>query len=416
MSYIISLAQRVKSAQNDIALLSMTEKNNLLAAISQALLQNADKIIQKNKIDLTNAKENGISDTMLDRLMLDEKRIKAMADGVLKVMSLQDPIGEVIDGKTLDNGLEIVKKRVPLGVIGIIYESRPNVTVDAAVLCLKSSNAVILRGGKEAINSNIILGDIMRDVIKSKGLNPDIVAIVEDMSREVSTQMMQLNGYIDVLIPRGGAGLISAVVKNATVPVIETGIGNCHIYIDSNADLQNGTHIVYNAKVSRPSVCNACENLLVHKDVAEIFLPMVKAELDKANVALVGCANTIRILGECVTPATEHDYATEFLDYKLAVKVVNCIDDAIEHIRKYTSYHSEAIITNSLQNANRFTSQVDAAAVYVNASTRFTDGEVFGLGAEIGISTQKLHARGPMGLRELTSTKYIITGNGNIRI
>lgn len=416
MSYILDLAKRVRLAKNDIAQLSTHDKKSLLQAIADALLLNTDRIIEKNKLDICNAKANGISDTMQDRLLIDCKRVEAMAKGVIKVINLPDPIGEVIDGKTFENGLHMVKKRVPLGVIGIIYESRPNVTVDAAALCLKSSNAVILRGGKEAINTNIILGDIMREAIAGCGLNPDIVAIVADTSREVSTEMMKLNGYIDVLIPRGSAGLINAIINNATIPVIETGTGNCHIYIDSEADLQMGVSIVYNAKVSRPSVCNACESLVVHKDIAEAFLPMVKAELDKANVILVGCPQTIKILGDSVTLAQELDYNTEFLDYKLSIIVVDNIKQAVEHIHKYTTYHSEAIITKSLDNANYFTTQVDAAAVYVNASTRFTDGEEFGLGAEIGISTQKLHARGPMGLTELTSSKYIITGNGNIRL
>lgn len=415
MSYIIDLAQKTKLAQSDIANASQTQKNELLDAIAKALLNHTNEIIEQNKIDLANAKSNGISDTMIDRLMIDENRIKTMAIGIAKVIALPDPIGEILEGKTLSNGLQIQKKRVPLGVIGIIYESRPNVTVDAATLCLKASNAVILRGGKEAINTNIILAKVMQDAIASQGMNLNIVSLVADTSREVSTQMMQLNGYIDVLIPRGGAGLIQAVVKNATVPVIETGVGNCHVYIDNESDLQMGANILYNAKVSRPSVCNACENLLVHKDVANEFLPMAKALLDQNNVLLVGCDKTIEILGDCVVKATEEDYQTEFLDYKLAVKVVDDLNQAIEHIQNYTSHHSEAIVTNNLHHANEFTARVDAAAIYVNASTRFTDGEVFGMGAEIGISTQKLHARGPMGLKELTSMKYIIIGNGNIR-
>lgn len=415
MSYIIELATKVKLAQTQIATLSMRKKNELLLAISCAIVEHTDIIIAENKKDLLNAKSNGISDTMIDRLMIDESRVLAMANGVKAVMSLPDPIGEVIEGKTLENGLQIIKKRVPLGVIGIIYESRPNVTVDAATLCLKASNAVILRGGKEAINTNIILGDIMRTAIEKQGLDPNIIAIVSDTSREVSTQMMQLNGYIDVLIPRGGASLINAVVKNATVPVIETGVGNCHIYVDEFADLQKGIDIVYNAKVSRPSVCNACESLLVHKNIADEFLPMIKTELDKSNVVIVGCDTTRNTLGDCIELATDVDYATEFLDYKISVKVVDDIYEAINHISKFSTHHSEAIVTNNCERANIFSENIDAAAVYINASTRFTDGEVFGLGAEIGISTQKLHARGPMGVKELTSIKYIITGNGNIR-
>lgn len=415
MSYIIELAKKTKLAQKDIANATQTQKNMLLKAISQALIENKSFIIENNKLDLANAKSNNISDVMVDRLMIDENRIQAMADGVLKVLALQDPIGEILEGKTLPNGLQVQKKRVPLGVIGIIYESRPNVTVDAAVLCLKASNAVILRGGKEAINTNIALTKIMQDAIKSQGLNKNIISLVSDTSREVSTQMMKLNGYIDVLIPRGGAGLIQAVVKNATVPVIETGVGNCHVYIDNECDLQMGAKILYNAKVSRPSVCNACENLLVHKAVANEFLPISKKMLDDKNVVLLGCDKTIEILGDSVIKATHEDYCTEFLDYKLSVKVVDDLEEAINHIQTYTSHHSEAIVTSNINHANEFTSRVDAAAVYVNASTRFTDGEEFGMGAEIGISTQKLHARGPMGLKELTSTKYIIVGNGNIR-
>lgn len=415
MSYILDLAKNAKAAQYDIANASQAKKSQMLNAISEALLNNIDIIIEKNKIDLENATENGISETMIDRLMLNESRIRAISNGVLKVNALPDPIGEVIDGKLLPSGLSMVKKRVPLGVIGIIYESRPNVTVDAAVLCLKASNVVILRGGKEAINSNILLSNLMRDAIEKCGLNPNILSLVSDTSRDCATQMMKLNGYIDVLIPRGGSGLIQAVVQNATVPVIETGIGNCHIYVDNEADLQMGANIVYNAKVSRPSVCNACENLLVHKDIAAEFLPMANKLLSQKNVELVGCKKTIDILGDSVKIATDEDYSTEFLDFKLAIRVVESLNDAIAHIQKYTSNHSEAIITNSFKNADIFTSQVDAAAVYVNASTRFTDGEEFGLGAEIGISTQKLHTRGPMGLRELTSVKYILTGNGNIR-
>lgn len=415
MSYIIELAQKVKDAQKEIAMLGENDKNELLLAISHALLQNADKIIDANKKDLQSAKQNGISDTMIDRLMLNHDRIKAISDSVKKVIAFPDPIGEVIDGKALPNGLTIVKKRVPLGVIGIIYESRPNVTVDSAVLCLKSSNAAILRGGKEAINSNSALMEIMQEAIRSYGCNHNMIALIEDTSRETATEMMKLNGYIDVLIPRGGAGLIQAVIQNATVPVIETGVGNCHIYVDSYADLDKAVEIVYNAKTSRPSVCNACESLLVHSAAANKFLPMVKTRLDEKNVALVGCDRTIKLLGDCVQAATDIDYASEFLDYKLSVKIVDNIDEAIQHIQKYTTHHSEAIVTDNINNANEFSNRVDAAVVYINSSTRFTDGEVFGMGAEIGISTQKLHVRGPMGVRELTSMKYIVTGNGNVR-
>lgn len=415
MSYMTNLASTVKLAQDDIANASTAKKNEILNAIAIALIKNSNEIIEANKKDLANAKENGISDIMLDRLMLDESRIKSSVDGVLKVMELSDPIGEIISGKTATNGLQIKKVRVALGVIGVIYESRPNVTIDVVALCLKSSNAVILRGGKEAINTNVATVTIIQDAIKSVGLNENIIALVKDTSREVSTEMMCLNEYLDVLIPRGGSGLIQSVLKNATVPVIETGIGNCHIYVDSFADIEMAKNIVFNSKTSRPSVCNSCESMLVHKSIAEKFLPIVKAKLDEKNVIIYGCEKTKSILGDCVILATDTDYATEFLDYKISVKIVDDINQAISHIKKYTTHHSEAIVTNSFQNANIFTEKVDAAAVYVNASTRFTDGEVFGLGGEIGISTQKLHARGPMGICELTSSKYIVVGNGNIR-
>lgn len=415
MSYITQLALSAKQAQSSIANASVKIKNQILSEIAKTLLKNSLQIIAENKIDLDNAKQNGMSTAMVDRLMLDKHRIEAMASGIKKVIALPDPIGEVLSGMTMPNGMKIIKQRAALGVIGIIYESRPNVTVDSAVLCLKAANALVLRGGKEAIHSNRFLAKLMKEAVKSAGLNPDIIAFVDDTSREVTTQMMQLNGIIDVLIPRGGAGLIQAVVKNATVPVIETGVGNCHVYVDSFADLEMGARIVNNAKTSRPSVCNACESLLVHVDVAKKFLPMAKALLDQSNVKLLGCFKTIAILGESVTEATEEDYATEFNDYVISIKVVDSLQQAIDHIAKYTTHHSEAIVTSNLQNATTFTDMVDAAAVYVNASTRFTDGEEFGLGAEIGISTQKLHVRGPMGLKELTSTKYIIHGDGNIR-
>ncbi|MEG2813832.1 MAG: glutamate-5-semialdehyde dehydrogenase [Oscillospiraceae bacterium] len=418
MSYMTDLAENVKLAQDDIANATTVKKNEALNAIANALVLNAQQIITANEKDLENAKSNGISDVMLDRLKLDETRIKSAASGVLKVMALNDPIGEILSGKTLSNGLQIKKVRVALGIIGVIYESRPNVTIDVVALCLKSSNAVILRGGKEAINTNIAIMNIMQNAIKSVGLNENIIALVKDTSREVSTEMMKLNDYLDVLIPRGGAGLIQSVLKNATVPVIETGVGNCHIYVDSFADFEMAKNIVFNAKTSRPSVCNACENMLVHKEIAKEFLPIIKAKLDEKNVVIYGCEKTKEILGNDVILATDEDFATEFLDYKISVKVVDDINEAISHIKKFTTHHSEAIVTDNFKNANIFTTKVDAAAVYVNASTRFTDGEVFGLGGEIGISTQKLHARGPMGLCELTSSKYIVFGTsetGNIR-
>ncbi|MGN0503312.1 MAG: glutamate-5-semialdehyde dehydrogenase [Ruminococcus sp.] len=392
-----------------------SKKDEALNAIAKALRENADKIIKANDIDIENGEKAGLTKSLLDRLKLTEERINGMADGVSEVASLADPVGRVLDGRTLKNGLQIEKVTVPMGVIGIIFEARPNVTSDAAALCLKAGSAVILRGGKEAINSNKAIAEIMRDAIEDAGLPRDCVSLVEDITRQSATELMQLSEYLDVLIPRGGAGLIRSVVENAKVPVIETGVGNCHVYVDKSADVDMAKSIIFNAKTSRPSVCNAIETVLVHKDIAEKALPEIKAELDKMNVEIRGCERTREILGESVVPATENDYAIEFLDYILAVKVVDSLDDALAHIAKYSTGHSEIIITSDYESANKFTACVDSAAVYVNASTRFTDGGEFGLGAEIGISTQKLHARGPMGLNELTSSKFIIRGNGQIR-
>lgn len=392
-----------------------SKKDEALNAIAKALRENADKIIKANDIDIENGKKAGLTKSLLDRLQLTEERINGMADGVSEVASLADPVGRVLDGRTLKNGLQIEKVTVPMGVIGIIFEARPNVTSDAAALCLKAGSAVILRGGKEAINSNKAIAEIMRDAIEGAGLPRDCVSLVEDTTRQSATELMQLSDYLDVLIPRGGAGLIKSVVENANVPVIETGVGNCHVYVDKSADVDMAKSIIFNAKTSRPSVCNAIETVLVHKDIAEKALPEIKAELDKMNVEIRGCERTRAILGDSVVPATENDYAIEFLDYILAVKVVDSLDDALAHIAKYSTGHSESIITSDYESANKFTACVDSAAVYVNASTRFTDGGEFGLGAEIGISTQKLHARGPMGLNELTSSKFIIRGNGQIR-
>lgn len=392
-----------------------SKKDDALNAIAYALRENSDRIIKANDIDIENGEKAGLTKSLLDRLRLTEERINGMADGVSEVASLADPVGRVIDGRTLKNGLQIEKVTVPMGVIGIIFEARPNVTSDAAALCLKAGSAVILRGGKEAINSNKAIAEIMRDAIEGAGLPRDCVSLVEDITRQSATELMQLSDYLDVLIPRGGAGLIKSVVDNAKVPVIETGVGNCHVYVDKRADIDMAKSIIFNAKTSRPSVCNAIETVLVHKDIAEKALPEIKAELDKMNVEIRGCDTTRAILGESVVPATENDYAIEFLDYILAIKVVESLDDALAHISKYSTGHSESIITSDYESANKFTACVDSAAVYVNASTRFTDGGEFGLGAEIGISTQKLHARGPMGLNELTSSKYIIRGNGQIR-
>ncbi len=392
-----------------------SKKDDALLAIAKALREHSDEIIKANSIDIKNGEEAGLTVSLLDRLRLDEARIEGMAAGVEQVAALPDPVGRVLDGRTLKNGLKIQKVSVPMGVIGIIYEARPNVTSDAAALCLKAGNAVILRGGKEAINSNTAIMAVMREAVKNVGFPEDCVALVTDTTRRSATELMQLSEYLDVLIPRGGAGLIKSVVNNSKVPVIETGVGNCHVYVDDSADIKMAADIVFNAKTSRPSVCNAIETVLVHKDIADKALPAIKAELDKMNVEIRGCERTKQILGDSIIPATEDDYAREFLDYILAIKVVDSIDDAIAHIAKYSSGHSESIVTSDYRNANKFTSCVDSAAVYVNASTRFTDGGEFGLGAEIGISTQKLHARGPMGLNELTSNKYVIHGDGQIR-
>lgn len=415
MLSIQEMGLHAKEASRVLATASTLQKNKALGAIAQALPAHATHILKQNALDMQKARENGMSEAMLDRLLLTEARINSMAQAVFKLMDLDDPIGTVLSGGIRPNGLRITKVRVPLGVAGIIYESRPNVTVDAATLCLKSGNAVILRGGKEAFHSCKCLADLMREAVQDTGLPSDIIQYVEDVTRESTAELMKCNRYVDVLIPRGGAGLIQAVLQNATVPVIETGVGNCHVYVDETADLDMAVKITDNAKTSRPSVCNAIENLLVHRSVAEVFLPMVKAALDAHHVELRGCEETRRILGESVKPAAEEDYATEFLDYILAVKVVGSVDEAISHIAKYTSFHSECIVTGSLVNAEKFQREVDAAAVYVNASTRFTDGGEFGMGAEIGISTQKLHARGPMGLIELTSVKYLVNGDGQIR-
>lgn len=390
-------------------------KNKTLELIARDLIQYTDKIIEANRLDVEAARKAGISESLIDRLSLDKKRIEGIADGVLKVAALDDPVGKIDAGWQRPNGLRIRKMRVPLGVIGIIFEARPNVTVDAAVLCLKSGNACILRGGKEALRSNLALCEIMRGAIKRAGLPEYSVQVLSDTSRETAVQMMRLNKYLDVLIPRGGAGLIHSVVENASVPVIETGIGNCHVYIDETADLKMGANIIFNAKTSRPSVCNAAETLLVHRNIAKTFLPMAKKMLDTKNVELRGCEETVNILGDGVKPAAEADYETEYNDYILAVRVVSGVDEAISHISRYGTGHSEAIVTENYTNAEKFLQKIDAAAVYVNASTRFTDGNEFGFGAEIGISTQKLHARGPMGLDELTTVKYLIYGNGQTR-
>ena len=390
------------------------EKNRALLMIADALEKNAGRILAANEDDLAAARESGMSEAMQDRLCLTEERIRGIADGVRSVAALPDPIGRA-ESVTRPNGLIITKRTVPLGVIAIIYEARPNVTADAAALCLKSGNAVILRGGKEAFRSNTEIVSLMRDAVETAGLPADAVNIVADTSRESARELMGLAEYVDLLIPRGGAGLIRSVVENARVPVIETGVGNCHVYVEKSADLAMAAEILYNAKCSRPSVCNAAESLLVDLEIAETFLPMAKARLDEKQVELRGCEETRRILGPTVVPASEEDYFTEYDDYILSIKVVSGPDEAIEHINVHGTGHSEAIITNDYALSQRFLNEIDAAAVYVNASTRFTDGGEFGLGAEIGISTQKMHARGPMGLEHLTSYKYTIFGNGQVR-
>ena len=403
-----------KDAAFALANASTAQKDAALAAIAAALEARAAEILSANREDVEAARAGGMSPSMLDRLSLSEARVKGMAEGVRDVAKLPDPVGRVLSGSTLACGLAMEKIAVPLGVIGIIFEARPNVTSDAAALCLKSGNACILRGGKEAIRSNTAIAKVMRGALREAGLNENCICLVEDTDRATATAMMRLNRYIDCLIPRGGAGLIRSVVENATVPVIETGVGNCHAYVEKTADIAMAAEIVFNAKTSRPSVCNALETLLVDEAIAETALPLIAARLKEKNVELRGCPRTCAILPEAV-PACENDYEVEFLDYILAVKVVSGIDEAIAHIRRYSSHHSECIVTRDLAAARRFTREVDSAAVYVNASTRFTDGGVFGLGAEIGISTQKLHARGPMGLEALVSYKYVLYGDGQVR-
>lgn len=414
MSELIINGQKAKEASYVLMNATTTEKNNALLKMAEILLKSSKEILEANKKDLENAIEKGTPKAMLDRLALDESRIQGMADGLKDVVSLPDPIGEVTRMWKRPNGLQIGKQRVPLGVIGIIYEARPNVTCDAAGLCLKSGNVVILRGGKEAINSNIAIVKALREGVKEAGFLEDVIQLVENTDREVATEMMRLNQYIDVLIPRGGAGLIQSVVQNATVPVIETGTGNCHVYVDCDADLEMAKNIVINAKTSRPSVCNAEEKLLVNEKIAKEFLPMMFEALKEKEVEVRGDKKVLDIINGA-TEIQDDEWGKEYLDYIIGVKIVKDVDEAINHINKYGTGHSEAIITNSYENSQKFLQRVDAAAVYVNASTRFTDGSEFGFGAEIGISTQKLHARGPMGLNELTTNKYIIYGNGQIR-
>ncbi|MFB5066308.1 MAG: glutamate-5-semialdehyde dehydrogenase [Candidatus Wallacebacter cryptica] len=413
-SELIALAEESKKAAQILATASTDVKNRALEAIAEALENSSDRIILENTKDLESGKAAGLSSALLDRLKLDETRIKAMADGLREIIQLKDPIGDITEMWTRPNGLQVGKMRVPLGVIGIIYEARPNVTIDAAGLCLKSGNAVILRGGSEAINSNRVLAKIAAEAAAACGLPAAAVQLVQTTDREAVSVLLGLNEYLDVLIPRGGAGLIRRVINEAKVPVIQTGTGNCHIYVDRSADLQMALDIVVNAKISRPGVCNAVETLLVHEAAAEALLPMLGDALRQHNVEMRGCSKTRALLPEA-KPAQEDDWHEEYLDYILAIKIVSTFTEAVEHINFYGTKHSEAIITNDYSLSQRFLREVDAAAVYVNASTRFTDGNQFGLGAEMGISTQKLHARGPMGLNELTTNKYVILGQGHIR-
>lgn len=414
MLTVNELGAKSKEASRKLKTAGTQQKNEVLYSIADALIKNADEIIAANRIDLENGKKSGLSAALLDRLSLDEDRIRGMAKGVSDIAALDDPCGRVLREFDRPNGLKIKKVSVPLGVIGVIFEARPNVTSDAAALCIKAGNTVILRGGKEAINSNTAIANVMRKAVSAAGMSEDIILLVEDTSRESSTQLMKCNEFVDVLIPRGGAGLINAVVKNATVPVIETGVGNCHVYVDRAADEDKAVRIVFNSKTNRPSVCNAAESLLIHEDVADRMLPLIKKKLDEKDVQLFGDEASRKICPE-ISPASEDDWAREYLDYKMSVKIVKDLDEAIAHIFKYSSGHSECIVTEDEEAAEKFLNEVDSAAVYVNASTRFTDGGEFGFGAEIGISTQKLHARGPIGLPELQSFKYKIYGDGQIR-
>ena len=414
MSKLIEQGIKAKEVSRIVGQLSSKEKNKGLLSAADNLIARMDEIVEANKEDVNKAVEQGITGALVDRLTLDEARVRSMVDGVRQVADLDDPVGETAQMKKQPNGLVIGQKRVPLGVVGIIYEARPNVTADAFALCLKTGNATILRGGKEAIGTNMKIVEIIGQGLEKVGIPKDTVQLVEDTSRETSVEMMKMNKYLDVLIPRGGTGLIQSVIKNSTVPVIETGAGNCHVFIDKSADIDKAIDIAINAKTHRPGVCNAMETLIIHKEIADCILPELVKKLQSLRVEVRGDED-VKAITPDITLALEEDWETEYLDYILAIKIVDSFEDAIEHIAKYSTGHSEAIVTESYTRAQRFLDLVDAAAVYVNASTRFTDGSEFGFGAEIGISTQKLHARGPMGLRELTTSKYIIYGDGQIR-
>lgn len=414
MSNINDIGARSKQAQRILAKSGGAAIDKALNSIASALEANAAFILEENSKDIRTGRDNGMSEALIDRLTLTQARICGMADGLRQVAASENPVGRVLWGETRPNGMKIEKVSVPIGVIAVIFEARPNVTADAAAICLKAGNSVILKGGKEAFNSNKAVADVMRNALSKAGLPEDCIILVENISREATVELMKLNGYVDLLIPRGGAGLIRSVVENATVPVIETGVGNCHIYVDKDADIAMAADIVFNAKTSRVSVCNACESLVVHKDIAEAALTAIGEKLRTKNVEIRGDETVCSILPYAVA-ANDDDWGKEYLDYIISVKTVDDIDQAIAHISKYTTGHSEAIITNNYAAAEKFKAEVDAAAVYVNASTRFTDGGEFGFGAEIGISTQKLHARGPLGVAHMVSEKYVISGNGQIR-
>jgi glutamate-5-semialdehyde dehydrogenase len=411
--YLETLGKAAKAAKYELALLDTNKKNDCLLKVAAALEDKEDVILAANKIDIDNGVAAGMHPGLVDRLKLTSERIKGIAEGIRQVEALDDPVGNVLDEYTRPNGMKITKVSVPLGVIGIIYESRPNVTADAFSLTFKSGNVVILKGGSDAINTNIAITNVIRDVLKNNGINPDAIQLIEKTDRETANEFMKMSDYVDVLIPRGGAGLKKAVVANATIPVIVTGDGNCHVYVDKEADIDMAVNIIFNAKTQRIGVCNACESLCVHKDIRDAFLPAVAKKLSEKNVELRGDSLTKEVI-DC-KDATEEDFATEYLDYILSIKTVESVEEAIEHINKYNTGHSDCIVTNNEATAKKFLDGVDAACVYWNVSTRFTDGFEFGLGAEIGISTQMLHARGPMGLKELTSYKYTITGNGQVR-
>lgn len=414
MEKLENILEKVKDSTKDLVIMNSKEKNMILNAVAESLEKDESDIIKANIKDIENAKRNQMKESLIDRLKIDSSRIKAMADGLRDIAKLPDPVGETIEGRKLENGLEILKRRVPLGVVAIIYESRPNVTVDAFGLCFKTGNATVLKGGSDAINTNIAIIKVIKNTLKNLNISENIIYLLEDTTRETANKLMKMNNYIDVLIPRGGRGLIKAVVENSTIPVIETGTGNCHIYVDESADIEMALSIIENAKTQRTGVCNACESLVINRSIAEEFIPQLVKCLQAKNVEIRADEEACHISNSLIAAKAE-DWETEYLDLIISLKIVSDITEAIEHINRYSTKHSESIITNNYQNAEKFLNEIDSSCVYVNASTRFTDGAEFGLGAEIGISTQKLHARGPMGLKELTTTKYVIYGNGQTR-